>query len=228
MTVHPALACALLLCGPVLAEHGPGSCPGESASTPLPASGPPPAPIASPGPCPSDLHLLDAPAQTPPMGPTPVPGPEPAPDRSPTPPRGPAPPSSRPAPPRPSENPEPSGTTGFPEGTAPSESSTSSQGTAPSESSTPEPATHRDPPRATATVRAPVPPEPETAPNPVGHFAYEDPARPSPVSRLVGTVSTTVLILLLITTLTLRLTVGWPRFPIRYRGRRRTRSPNTP
>ncbi|USY20124.1 hypothetical protein NE857_00075 [Nocardiopsis exhalans] len=72
-----------------------------------------------------------------------------------------------------------------------------------------------------------MPPESEAAPNPVGHFAYEDPARLSTLSRLVGTVSTTVLILLLITALALRLTVGWPRFPIRYQGRRRTRSPTS-
>jgi hypothetical protein len=85
----------------------------------------------------------------------------------------------------------------------------------------------RDQPRAITPDRAPVPPEPGTAPNPVGHFAYEDPDRSSTVSRLVGTVSTTVLILLLTTTLALRLTVGWPRFPIRYQGRRRTRSPTS-
>ena len=70
-----------------------------------------------------------------------------------------------------------------------------------------------------------MPPEPAAAPNPVGHFAYEDPNRPGTVSRLVGNVSTAVLVLLLITTLALRLTTGWPRFPVRYRGRRRTSAP---
>ncbi len=227
MTVHPVLACALLLCGLVLAEPEP--CSGGSATTPLPAptllhdSAPSPAPSTSSGPCPPDHHLLGAPARTPSTRSTPgPPGPEPTPDSSPAPHQGLAPPPSRPTRPQPSEDSKPSGGTGFSEGLAPSE------GTASSESSTPEPTPERDPRRATATVRAPVPPESEAAPNPVGHFAYEDPARLSTLSRLVGTVSTTVLILLLITTLALRLTVGWPRFPTRYQGRRRTRSPNTP
>ncbi|MBB5493789.1 hypothetical protein [Nocardiopsis metallicus] len=72
-----------------------------------------------------------------------------------------------------------------------------------------------------------MPPESEAAPNPVGRFAHEDPARPSTLSRLVGTVSTTVLVLVLTTALALRLTVGWPRFPVRYQGRRRTRPPTS-
>ncbi|WP_160168073.1 hypothetical protein [Nocardiopsis ganjiahuensis] len=40
---------------------------------------------------------------------------------------------------------------------------------------------------------------------------------------MVGTASTALLLLLGTGTLILRLTVGWPRFPARYLGRRRER-----
>ncbi|GAB3206447.1 hypothetical protein SAMN02745673_04323 [Marinactinospora thermotolerans DSM 45154] len=46
----------------------------------------------------------------------------------------------------------------------------------------------------------------------------------SPLDRgmhLVGSVSTLLLMLIAVLTLALRLSVGWPRFPPRYRGRRR-------
>ncbi|MGI5119718.1 hypothetical protein ACQEU5_09330 [Marinactinospora thermotolerans] len=39
--------------------------------------------------------------------------------------------------------------------------------------------------------------------------------------HLVGSVSTLLLMLIAVLTLALRLSVGWPRFPPRYRGRRR-------
>ncbi|TDQ55357.1 hypothetical protein [Actinorugispora endophytica] len=49
------------------------------------------------------------------------------------------------------------------------------------------------------------------------------PAPGSSAGRVAGAVATWVLVAAAALTLAMRLSVGWPRFPPRYRGRRRTR-----
>lgn len=62
--------------------------------------------------------------------------------------------------------------------------------------------------------------EPYTT-DPVGHFAFAEASAGGAFERVVGATSTTLLILLGLGTLALRLSVGWPRFPPLYLGRRR-------
>ncbi|QUX25663.1 hypothetical protein K1J57_09905 [Nocardiopsis sp. MT53] len=53
------------------------------------------------------------------------------------------------------------------------------------------------------------------------HHVSTTPAPADTVARVVGNTSTVLLALLAVTSLALRLTVGWPRFPEPYLGRRR-------
>lgn len=55
----------------------------------------------------------------------------------------------------------------------------------------------------------------------VGHFAFAEASPARAVERVVGVTSTTLLLLLGFGTLALRLSLGWPRFPPLYLGRRR-------
>jgi hypothetical protein len=212
----------LIVCEPDQPPHPPTTpspstdpCATDPCATdPCPAdpeilAAPPEAPVSTPSEEPSHGHTRGQQAQTGQQGPdrgaAEVPqhgvADEPTKDRSPTDPRGTDPPSYGLAP-------------GSP---------------APSERNGPvlrEPDRGRVVPAATATVPAPVPSEAaaskEDAPNPVGHFAFGDPAPSNSVPRVVGAVSTALLILLGIGVLALRLTVGWPRFPTLYLGRRRS------
>ncbi|MDE3724537.1 hypothetical protein PWG71_24365 [Nocardiopsis sp. N85] len=70
---------------------------------------------------------------------------------------------------------------------------------------------------------APVPPAEPTTVQMV-HYVSTTPAPAETVARFVGNVSTVFLFLLAATVLVLRLTVGWPRFPTPYLGRRRAGS----
>ncbi|MFD6094987.1 hypothetical protein ACFVWN_09650 [Nocardiopsis flavescens] len=54
------------------------------------------------------------------------------------------------------------------------------------------------------------------------HHVSTTPAPAETVARFVGNASTVLLALLGVTVLALRLTVGWPRFPEPYLGRRRS------
>ncbi|WP_436885536.1 hypothetical protein [Nocardiopsis dassonvillei] len=55
------------------------------------------------------------------------------------------------------------------------------------------------------------------------HHVSTTPAPAEAVARFVGNASTVLLALLGVAVLALRLTVGWPRFPEPYLGRRRAR-----
>ncbi|WP_306369580.1 hypothetical protein [Nocardiopsis sp. CC223A] len=55
----------------------------------------------------------------------------------------------------------------------------------------------------------------------VVHHVSTTPAPAETVARVVGNTSTVLLVLLGVAVLALRLTVGWPRFPEPYLGRRR-------
>ncbi|GAA3729482.1 hypothetical protein GCM10022205_13220 [Spinactinospora alkalitolerans] len=73
----------------------------------------------------------------------------------------------------------------------------------------------------TASAGPAVSPPSEQA-SPGVRYGYAPPAA-GPGGRLLGTAAAWALVLAALT-LALRLTVGWPRFPPRYRGRRRTNS----
>ncbi|MGQ4269260.1 hypothetical protein [Nocardiopsis changdeensis] len=64
-------------------------------------------------------------------------------------------------------------------------------------------------------------PDAETGAVQVVHHVSTTPAPADTVARVVGNTSTVLLALLAVTSLALRLTVGWPRFPEPYLGRRR-------
>lgn len=224
MTVHPVLVCVLLLCGPALpdTEPTPEPCAGASAEDPLPDPGSAPAPTllasepdrpspsptepsAGADPCPTGPEPLDAPPEAPVVTPAeePFQGHQGHPGQQ--------------------ELPEP-------EREPPEKDGPAFQGAGPGQGPPDE--------RAAAAVTAPVPPEPQApepqapkpqapepedgVPNPVGHFAFEGTTPSSSVTRVVGTASTTLLFLLGVGVLALRLTVGWPRFPTLYLGRRRS------
>ncbi|MFC4564000.1 hypothetical protein ACFO4E_19230 [Nocardiopsis mangrovi] len=92
------------------------------------------------------------------------------------------------------------------------------------------PDTGDTPPAAAADVTDPpttAPPAdparpPQAAPQPIAGLGHGS-AEPSPLAggRLAGTLAAWTLALLAAATVALRLTVGWPRFPPRYLGRRR-------
>ncbi|RCV53641.1 hypothetical protein [Marinitenerispora sediminis] len=87
--------------------------------------------------------------------------------------------------------------------------------------STPEPAPARSPNTAVPGREARSAPAPEPV---QARYGYAPPSAPvADRHRFAGAVSTWLLSLLAVATLALRLTIGWPRFPPRYRGRRRVR-----
>ncbi|MEU1718398.1 MULTISPECIES: hypothetical protein [Nocardiopsis] len=63
------------------------------------------------------------------------------------------------------------------------------------------------------------------APSPLSEpVVYRTAAAPTPTGtalRIVGNVSTGILVLLCVVVPVLRLSVGWPRFPVPYEGQRR-------
>lgn len=72
-------------------------------------------------------------------------------------------------------------------------------------------------------VAAAVPPEGDRPSTPAVRSGYDPPRQwtHTSASRVVGAASAWLLALVVVGTLALRLCVGWPRFPPRYRGRRR-------
>ncbi len=202
----------LLLCG--------GASAAEVLRKPTPAPTPAPTLTSRPEPFPDETGGTRSPLPTRspidiPPGPFPVPGPvvPPAP-APPAPPDAPSVPSDDTADSSEERNPAPS--------TDPSPAAAPSASPSPSVSPSPEPSAAA----STASTSEGPPPGPEP---PAGLDATGEPdiafgyAPPDPVSdgRPLGTAAAWLLPILALVALALRLSVGWPRFPPRYRGRRR-------
>ncbi|PSK99417.1 hypothetical protein CLV63_103141 [Murinocardiopsis flavida] len=99
----------------------------------------------------------------------------------------------------------------------------------PGASPSPPPPPSRDSPRAKSARLAPSTPEPSgtpTAPADLSVRYGHDPVAPARSPGLLRYAPSCALGLLAAVVLVLRLSVGWPRFPPRYRGRRRTTGPD--